>query len=339
MPISTSNSPLPPGKTRRDLGWQGYSTQVPDGWNPGKFSGTRARGDLRVDDEVGVRLELRWEEAKKVPDVGKSVANFLATLEKEAKRRRQPFQRVEGAKSVSRGKKKQEQVTSFGWIGDPKSPSSCGFGAAWFCPTCGRVTSAHIIGHAGEKAAKIERLAGEILTPLQCHGEGGWDTWSFYGLHIEIPVEFELARAQMLLNRTELEWIRPRPVGIVGWGRRAERLKLERFPAANVLLADVSLSEWANRHALEKKQGLRLSPAGEIEVNGHEAVLLLGGPRDPRVALSVWFFDRLLRRRTPRGEMRVWNCPASNRIWTLESEVSAVNAHVVDDVLGSLACH
>lgn len=341
MAASTESSPLPLlfGKVRRALGWQGYQTEIPENWNPGKFGGTRAKGDLRVDDENGVRFELRWEQSKKTPDVGKSVANFLQILEKEAKKRGEAFAVVEDAKVVSRSKKRKDQVFSFGWTGAPDAPSSCGFGAAWFCPTCDRVTFTHILGHKGEKAAKIERLASEILTPLECHGEGGWDSWSLYDLKIEIPSEFELARAQLLLNKVELEWVRPRPVGFYGWGRRAERLKLSRFPVASVLLSDESLQEWADWNLRDKQKLLRLGAAMPATVNGHEAVLYRGGPKDPRAAVSVWIFDKILRRRTPPGELRVWNCENSNRVWAFESEVAPINLHVASDVLESLQCH
>ncbi|PQV64254.1 hypothetical protein B1R32_106100 [Abditibacterium utsteinense] len=355
MPVS---SPLLPlfGKPRRPLGWQGYTTEVPADWNPGKFSGTRERGDLRVDDENGVRFELRWENAAKTPDVEKSVANFLGTLEKDAKKSKTVFQVVEGTHVVSRSKKRKEQVTSFGWIGEAKGAASCGFGAAWHCPICGRVTFAHIVGQPNEKSAKIERLASEILGPLECHGEGGWDSWSLFDITIEIPTEFELGRAQILLNKIEMEWIRPRPSGLYGWGRRAERLKLWRFPAATALLADANLEDWTNWNLLQKHKQLNWKPtfipktaANKDEnpqkikdtekVNGHEALLYRGVLKDPRQQLPVWIFDKLLRRTTPKPQLWAWDCPVSNRIWALETETSVFNAHVAREVLDSVQCH
>lgn len=328
------------GKARRPLGWQGYSTSVPAGWNPGKYSGTRARGDLRVDDENGVRFELRWEESLKTPDVEKSVANFLQSLQKDAKKRKTTFEIIEDAKVVSRGRKNKQQVTSFGWIGDPKAETPCGFGAAWFCPTCNRVTFAHIVGQPGEKVARIERLAPEILGPLECHGEGGWDKWSFFDFQLEIPTEFELSRAQILLSKIEMEWVRKRPVGIYGWGRRAERLKLWRFPAASALLGDLSLEDWTRFNLLDShKQLVYSGPAEAGRVNGHDALRYEGRIKDPRQWVPVWFFDKLLRRVTPRPTLQVWDCPVSNRIWALESEVSRANLHVGRQALDSLQCH
>ncbi len=360
MSTSPVSSPLPPlfGKARRPLGWQGYITEVPQNWNPGKFSGTRARGDLRVDDENGVRLELRWEDATKTPDVGKSVTNFLQTLQKDAKKRQSAFQNVAGTRIVSRSKKRKEQVTSFGWIGDAKAAASCGFGAAWYCSTCNRVTFAHIVGQPNEKSAKIERLASEILGPLECHGEGGWESWSLFDLKIEIPTEFELGRAQILLNKIEMEWVRPRPAGMPGWGKRAERFKLWRFPAATALLSDTNLERWTKWNLLEPHKQLHWtqvesnseSPDSDpsdsesfdfepVKVSGHEALWYRGDIKDPRQRLPSLVFDRLLRRSTPKPQLWVWNCPDSNRIWAVEAETSASNIHIAEEVLDSVQCH
>ena len=341
-PDSATQIPAPSplfGRARRLLGWQGYVAHLPDSWSPGKFAGKRSSGDIRVDDEDGTRLELRWEETNKTPDVGKSVDNFLKQLEKSARKNGDEFQIDENAHTVSKGRKRKEQVTSFGWIGAAHAPASCGYGAAWSCPVCKRVTFAHIIGHANEKPAKIMRLAGEILSEMECHGEGGWDTWAAFDLQVEVPTEFELKNAQLLLNKIDIEWVRPRPNGIYGWGRRAERIRVQRFPVANVLLDGKTLKEWGDWNVAHKNKQLALREAAPGEFNGHAGLLYRGAAKDLKQRLGVWFFDRLLRRRTPLGEVRVWDCPQSNRLYVLESEVSPVNAHVPADVLDALACH
>lgn len=342
MPASATPTPAATplfGRARRLLGWQGYIAHLPDDWNPGKFAGKRTNGDIRVDDEDGIRMELRWEETNKTPDVAKSVGNFLSQLEKGAKKRDEEFAIDENAHTVSKGRKRKEQVTSFGWIGAPGAQSSCGYGAAWICPVCKRVTFAHIIGHAGEKPAKIMRLAGEILTDMECHGEGGWDTWGAFDLQLEVPTEFELKSAQLLLNKIDIEWARARPNGLYGWGRRAERVRIQRFPVANVLLDGKDLKEWSDWNIQSKNKQLDLREATPDEFNGHAGLFYRGPVKDLKQRLGVWFFDILLRRRTPQGEVRVWDCPDSNRIYVLESEVSPVNAHVPADVLDAMACH
>ena len=342
MSASAPQTPAPSplfGHNRRLMGWQGYLAHLPESWNPGKFSGKRNNGDIRVDDEDGTRLELRWEETKKTPDVARSIENFLNQLEKAAKKRDEAFQIDENAHTVSKGRKRKEQVTSFGWIGAPDAPSSCGYGAAWSCPVCNRVTFAHVIGHAHEKPGKIMRLASEILTDMECHGEGGWDTWGAFDMQIEIPTEFELKSAQLLLNKIDIEWVRPRPNGLYGLGRRAERLRLMRFPVANVLLDGKSLREWSDWNIQSKNKQLSLREATPDEFDGHKGLFYRGPVKDLKQRLGVWFFDTLMRRRTPQGEVRVWECEDSNRIFALESEVSPVNAHVPADVMDAMACH
>ncbi len=342
MPASAPQTPAPSplfGRARRLLGWQGYIAHLPTEWNPGKFAGKRASGDIRIDDEDGTRMELRWEETKKTPDVKKSIDNFLKQLEKTAKKNGDEFQIDENAHTVSRGRKRKEQVTSFGWIGAPDAQSSCGYGAAWSCPVCNRVTFAHIVGHAGDKPAKVMRLAGEILTDMECHGEGGWDTWGAFDIQLEIPTEFELKSAQLLLNKIDIEWVRARPTGLYGWGRRAERIRIMRFPVANVLLDGKEIKEWGDWNVQHKNKQLALREATPAEINGHAGLLYRGPVKDLKQRAGVWFFDTIMRRRTPQGEVRVWECPESNRIYVMESEVSPVNAHVPADVLDALACH
>ena len=270
MPSSATQTPAPSplfGRARRLLGWQGYLAHLPANWNPGKFAGKRSNGDVRVDDEDGTRLELRWEETNKTPDVARSVDNFLGQLEKAARKSGDAFERDENAHTVSRGRKRKEQVTSFGWIGAPGAPASCGYGAAWSCPVCKRVTFAHVIGHANEKPAKIMRLASEILSDMECHGEGGWDTWAAFDLQIEIPTEFELKSAQLLLNKIDIEWVRPRPNGLYGWGRRAERLRVQRFSGRQraARRQNIERVERLERAAQKQRVGLARSHGGRVQ--------------------------------------------------------------------------
>lgn len=327
------------GKARNLLGWQGFRFHIPDEWNPGKFSGTRSKGDLRIDDPNGVRIELRWEKTSKTPDVQKSVENFLKQLGKNAKKNKAAFNVVSNPQVVSKNRKNKDQITNFGWTGEPDAPASCGYGAAWTCADCGRITFAHLLGHKNEKPEKVQKLANEIFSEMECHGEGGWETWSAFDFQIDIPVEFELKNAKILLNKLDLEWVRPRPIGFYGWGKRPERLRLQRFPVANVLLDGKTLETWSDWNIASKNKQLSLRDAEEQAVKNHEGLLYTGYPKDPKSRISVLFFDKILRRVTPAGEILVWNCADSNRIFVFEHEVSNVNAHVPNDVIDGLSCH
>lgn len=341
MPVSAPAAPMPLlfGRPTHVLGWQGFTAVLPENWNPAKFGGNRLNGDLRVDDEDGPRLELRWEANKGHVNVEKSVTDFLKRLEKDAKKRKQPFEIVEDVRLVSRGRKGKDQITSFAWRGGGEKLAGHGYGVAWSCPDCGRVTFGHLLGRAHEKPAKIERLATEIFGSLECHGRGGWETWSAFDLKLDVPEEFALGRAQMLLNKIELEWIRPKTAGLKGLGQVAERIAVRRFPIANVVLENESLENWANRTIRFGHKTLKLSAPEPTEVHGHAGMEMTGRPRDWRIWLGAMTFDWLKRRKTSPAVVQVWHCPVSNRLWVLETQVSNANAHVAADTLDSLECH
>lgn len=341
MSVSASPAPLPVlfGRPTHVLGWQGFTAVLPENWNPAKFGGNRLAGDLRVDDEDGPRLELRWEESKGHVNIEKTVADFLKRLEKDAKKRNQPFTIIEDVRLVSRGRKHKEQITSFAWRGGDETLAGHGYGVAWSCPDCKRVTFGHLLGRAHEKPGKIENLATEIFGSLECHGRGGWETWSAFDLKLDVPETFALGRAQLLLNKIELEWIRAKAPGLKGLGQVAERIAVRRFPIANVVLERQSLEDWANHSVRFGHKTLSLGAPEPISVHGHAGMEMTGRPRDLRVWLGARFFDWLKRRQTPPVVVKVWHCPVSNRLWVLETQVSQANAHVAIDTLDSLDCH
>lgn len=340
---ATPSESQPPlwGRARHLIGWQGMTLSVPTEWNPGKVAGNRERGDLRVDDPDGARLEIRWETSKNEVNIEKTVDNFIATLAKNAKKEKRPFESRGDLNLVSRHKKGKNRLVSFGWTSDTGSAVPCGYGVAWSCEACKRTVVAHLLGQNHESPRRVERVAQEILQSLDCDGHGGWDTWAAFELQLDVPEEFPIARSQMLVSKLDLEWIRPKPIGMYGWGRRAERIRVQRFPVANVLLEGKPLDEWADWNIAFKNKALSLSRLADekVEVNGHEALVYHGPVRDPRARLSVLFFDLILRRKTPQTRVLVWQCEQSNRIFAFESEMSGVNEHIPGDVLDSFDCH
>jgi hypothetical protein len=341
-PVDTSVEPMSPmfDRERHLLGWQGFSATVPANWNPAKFSGHRETGELRIDDDEGPRLEMRWEHAEKEPNIPKSVEDFLKRLGKEAKKKKSSFEIQPNVNLI--GKKHhrgRNSVTSFGWKSDPDQPAGCGFGAAWHCPTCNRVTFIQIMGRGPEKPGTVERLASEVLTSMKCHGDGGWETWAAFDLQLEIPEEFRLGRAKLLLNLLELEWLRAPAAGFKGLGVPPERIGVRRYPVANVLLAHMSLKEFVEAKIAADHKTLRLHNPKEAKVHGHEALIYQTSPRDPRIRIRRQILNKFLRRQGHKGQTLVWTCPESNKIYVVETELSAGNAHVAQDVLDSINCH
>ncbi len=175
------------------LGWQGMTATLPANWNLASFGGGAVTGTLRVDDEDGPRLELRWEQPR-TPDLEHSVSRFVDTLARQAKKQKQPFTPVARPRLVSKSRRGEASGRQLRLDRRPR-----GGGRAWL----GRVVAlrrlrardggAHHRARA-RAARKIQRLAGEILTSLECHGSGGWQTWSVFGLRVEVPRRVHPAR-------------------------------------------------------------------------------------------------------------------------------------------------
>ena len=353
MAHSTSSLPVKRSKLRlpalfaRDtqlFGWQGLSLTVPANWSLTSFGGDAAAGHARVDDEDGPRLELRWEQPKGAVDVERSIEAFLARLEREAKKKQQQFAIAAHPHLVSKSRKRKDQLVNYGWTGDPEeNTNQQGWGVAWHCNDCNRIMVAHIIGRGHEPEDKVQRLASEVLSSLECHGHGGWQTWSLFELQLEIPEEFVLGTAKLMTGRIEIDWQRVLkgkfPLNHLPALHRLERVSLRRLAAANVLLESETLEEWTTRVIGRGNQRYALGQSVAAETHGHAGFVLHGAPRDLRRRIVTWGGDLIRRRRTPLVEARVWHCEESNKIFVLECEMTLANVHVGADVLDSLKCH
>jgi hypothetical protein len=198
---------------------------------------------------------------------------------------------------------------------------------------------AHVVGRGNEKRDRVQRLASEVLSTLECHGSGGWETWGVFDLLVEIPEQFQMANAKLLISRLEFEWVKPASPPPRGWVQQDERISLLRLPVANVVLENESLEKWANRVIARPHKRLSFGAPQEIKVHGHDALLLRGQPRNLKKRIGMWLLDRILRRQTPPAELRVWSCEDSNKIYALCCELSPRILHVTQDVLESLECH
>jgi hypothetical protein len=318
------------------LGWQGFTCPLPADWNLASFGGDAKKGTLRVDDGDGPRIELRWETPEKPIDLHKSIVTFLTRLERAAKKKKQAFEAADSPLIVAKSRKPKAQLVNFGWTSDGSEPLAAhGWGTAWQCAECGRVVVAHLIGRASEKPRTAQLKATEIFTALECHGQGGWQAWSVFGLRAEIPNEFVLQRARLQTGKLEIEWQRPLPPGPKNWGVRPERIVLRRIAAANVLLEHETLGEWAQRTLTGPDKRSRFLPPLEITVGGHEGLLFAGSPK----SVKQWLWHQLrlrLRLDAPPVEMRLWHDKGANKIVALETELSSANEHVPQDVLDSL---
>lgn len=325
------------------VAWQGLSATTPVEWNLAQFAGDRRRGHLRVDDPDGPRLELLWEQPAKAVDLERSVDDFMKRIGRQLKKQNEEFAIAEDKRIVAKSRphtaRRKDGLVHFGWSGERDAAVGQGWGAAWQCPDCGRVVVAHIIGRGRERPEKVQRLAGEVLASMSCHGKGGWQTWSVFDLSVDIPEEFDLARAKLLTGRLELEWALPRASGMMRSFTRDERLQLGRWSLADTILRHESLHDWARRTLTIGDKFLLWRGWHENETHGHHAVQAGGTLRDLRRRLFFSLLQRVRPASTHESSMQVWHCPHSNKIYAVGSDLSPKNRHVAQDVLDSVECH
>ncbi len=170
---------------------------------------------------------------------------------------------------------------------------------------------------------------------MECHGQGGWQAWSVYGLTGEIPLDFPFARAKLQTGRLEIEWERPIPPGPHGWWARRERIVLRRSSAANLLLETETLEEWARRTMLWLDKNTFWDEAHESAFHGNEGLIFSGSPK-PFKQRFAHLLRVKLRQSVTQIHLHVWHDEETNKIIALETELLPSNAHVEQDVLDSL---
>lgn len=347
---SSSPTRLPElfGRATQLLGWQGLTSIIPADWNLASFTGDLSKGNFRIADDDGLRMEVFWERPKGTPNIERSIELLLTNIERTARKNKQEFEAIENPKLIPRSRKEhadKEQLLNFGWKGDPNNEVAHGWGASWHCAASNRVIVAHVIGRGVENLEKTRRLAAEVLSSIESKSKGGWQTWSAFGMQLEIPEEFRLTGAKLQTGRLEFDWERvtpPMPLSFLSpreWQKRPERIGLRRLSAANVVLEVDSLEEWARRVASGMFKKFRFGDFEETVILGEPGLFAKGALKDYRRQFLGWMLDRVLRRPAGPPELMVWHNAADNKIFVLMCDLWSINSRVKTDVLDSLESH
>lgn len=342
------SSPLLPelfGRPTQQLGWQGVAITIPENWNLAAFAGDSHKGNFRVADDEALRMEVVWETPRSTPDVERSIEMLLNKVEKSSKKKKSDFSKVDNAKLIPRSRKEHAdklQLINFGWKGDISDDLAFGWGAAWYCEISNRVIVVSLPGRGIDNPEKNRRVAAEVLGTIRSHGVGGWQLWSVYGLQLEVPEEFPLSNAKLQTGRLEFDWERVEKSDVSiyfsprKWGKRPELLGLRRLSAANVVLDDETLEEWATREVPKLYKKFRISRPEEENFRGSNGVRFKVAVKDYRKHFRDIALDFILRRKTPPPELMVWHDKSVNKIFTLLTDLSTVNRDVRADLLDSL---
>jgi len=301
------------------FGWHGISGFVPPEWNLAGLGGDYQAGYLRLEDSQMARLEVKWSQGD--VDLDKALDRYLGSLEKKG-RKRTGITTVKGVRTVSRRSRPDKRLLGFTWDGPGARGPVRAEGCIWHCRTCKRTVVAQVMAPEGED---VSSLARGVLTSLEDHPSGGSHTWALYGLACRIPEEYRLERHRLMAGYIELLFARGKST-----------LRVERWGMANIILSKENLQEWVARQN-RKRKDVRAA-AEPSQVHGHEGAALRGHRRRPMHRARVGA-ERALGRRVPTQVAgQVWHCPASNRIYSIES------VHWTDDtpfgkVVESVVCH
>ena len=309
----------------------------------------RDSGYLRVDapGSSAVTVQIRWLDASRPDDGPPTGYTLVAPLFRKLFRRPAPpvkapnlktnlekmFQ--ETAKQAKKAKatfessikpERQEgpnnerTAMNFSWSGAGRAQ-----GKIWYCSHCHRVVIAQVVGLAKDQSA-IAAIASQLYASLHDHSEDGYDLWALYDLQMKIPEDFRLQEQKLLSGYLSLTF-----------GRKGEKIIIDRWGLANMTLKKFKLEEWFQNNA---QVNLKRQSKDEFEMKtGHTVSHYSGG-------LPIFSILRILRdsvgslRRFPtRYEGGVWECRESNKIFALQTLRSKKSGALWQDILDRCACH
>jgi hypothetical protein len=198
--------------------WQGVRLHVPADWNLASVDGCRRRGYCRLDDDEGVRLQLRWGPASRHAPASALVDNYLRkTRKRGAVRIRRDTKLVRLREADSECFEVRDEPLEFGM-------------AVRVGRRCALVR-VPARGGRGEKA-----VARRVLASYREGPEEGRVPWSVYGFRFRVPNPYALDDYAFKAGRLDFTFKAGR-----------KRLKAARIALAALVLKDCSLLEWARR--------------------------------------------------------------------------------------------
>ena len=218
------------------------------------------------------------------------------------------------------GPDNERTAMNFSWTGAGR-----GQGKIWYCAHCHRVVIAQVVGLARDQSA-IAAIASQLFASLHDHSEDGYDLWALYDLQVRIPDDFRLEEQKLLSGYLSLTF-----------GRKGERIILDRWGLANMTLKKFKLEEWFQNNIAIKLKRLKRD---DVETRQGHTVAHYSG------AIPLLMLVKLLRdtvgsmRRFPtRYEGGVWECPEGNKIFALQTLRSKKSETLWRDVADRCYCH
>ncbi len=306
----------------KDIGWQGLTLRVPDGWEVTGFSGDLKEGYLRIDDGESQSCELKWgswgPREKKEPDVELRAESYLGSLSRMAKKKKQSF--TGKLAPAPRGTTRPERIA----CGLTFTSEKKALGVSLYCRESRRVVIAQVQG-------ATTKVAEGILGSLDVKdAEPGWRLWALYDLRIVVPSEFLLLTQQVMNVYVMLSL-----------GRGAERLTIEQWSVADVARKDSYLDIWMRMNA-KGELNLMTTDADELAggVHGHDAIALSGRLQIGLPLLNA-IKESLRQFQWPatRYMAQAWECKEGNKLYLVQHTRTRKSVDVSGEVTRRVVCH
>lgn len=302
----------------KQVGWQGYTVQVPADWDLTGYSGTSGEGYFRVDDGENLSLEVKWATEKaarsflpwgkpeevKTPDVEVRRESYFKRLRDTAKKKKLTLstKNMDAPRGITQNRS-ERTVAGFVWTSDKRA-----IGAIWYCAVCHRVTIAQVTGDVSGKGGLIGK-ADAVLGSLRCHDETpGRRVWAIYDLATVVPTDFELATAQLMNVYLRLSFVK----------NATTRLSVEQWSVANVARKEAYLDDWVAANAKGELRGARYR-VSESMVRGLAAVSYTGGPAFGQPMIEVVQEATRFQKPATRFSGLAWEDEPANKMYLVQA--------------------
>lgn len=196
-----------------------------DSWYPVVLRGGFSRGYVQLETSSEGLLQIRWEPAKRMPNLNARAREYLRLLEVSArKRKRRLHTRLEGSE--------------FRWHGDLK-----GYGRLVWDEEYRRV---FLMERSGPSRESFKAEARAILDGFQVFCDDVLP-WEVLGLRLRLPARLTMRRLDALAGRIAMRF-----------ASRFETVVAERWSLADRLLEQTTLADWGSK-------ATRLCPVRESE--------------------------------------------------------------------------
>ena len=256
-----------------------------------------------------VRIELKWEGRRNRLPIGKVVTNYLASLEKRAKKQKLPFECKRGLKFVFLPTHEFECMS---WVSDFSALS-----VASRCNKCGRVVLARVLYNKGDGGKAV---AKRVFSSLCDHPQGDGLVWQFFDFRFASPKGFELERSSLKTGSIEMYFY-----------DRKDEVEVCRVSLAQIMLKRLSLRDWFQDHYRKRLKGL-LFDIEKAPYRGHPGLLCRG-----RTSIRKSMFAGFQRRRYLH--CRAWHCPDEDKLYIFRLVSSNKEDERFDEFCDQVVCH